>query len=168
MWRDEEEREAPIDESTEGQRLEELDVSLYSHVRLTHVIMYAVFSDRKKEKGKKNLPDMTFPGCTDMAVMGIFPASNLRCNSFAQSTFASFVYAVPGPVFLPKRIILSPSQENEVSPYTFNLGLYVSEKSLLNASKLSYRGFGTHRCATEATCRDELRRSVTHMAPHIR
>jgi len=34
----------------------------------------------------------------------------------------------------------------------------VPEKSLLNASRLSYVGFGTHRCATEATCPYELRR----------
>jgi len=36
---------------------------------------------------------MTFPECTDIAVMGILSASNLRYSSFVQSTFAHFVYA---------------------------------------------------------------------------
>ena len=111
---------------------------------------YSQFLGHEKEK-KKGLPDMTFPGCTDMTVMGIFFASNRRCNSFVQSTFASFVYAVPGPRFLHKRIMLSRGQKSKFSPYTFVFGLYVFEKSLLKASKLLYRGFGTHRCATEDT-----------------
>src|SRR5258707_6896256 len=42
---------------------------------------------------KESLPDMTLPGCTDIAVMGIFSASNRRCNSAVQRTLASFVYA---------------------------------------------------------------------------
>ena len=39
-----------------------------------------------------SIPDMTLPGCADMAVMGIFSASNRRCNSVVQRIFASFVY----------------------------------------------------------------------------
>ncbi len=45
----------------------------------------------------------------------------------------------------------------------FVFGFHVLEKSLLNASKLSYRGFGTHRCATEDTCPYESRLSATCM-----
>ncbi len=90
---------------------------------------------------------MTLPGCIATAVMGIFPASNRRCNSFVQSTFASFVYAawvIPVNNF--------PVRVNRLLQYTFSFGLHVLVKSLLNASRLSYRGFGTQRCATEDTC----------------
>jgi hypothetical protein len=54
---------------------------------------------------KKTLPDMTLPGCIDITVMGIFSASNRRCNSAVQSTFASFVYAARTHFFLRKSLV---------------------------------------------------------------
>ncbi|KAH9010030.1 hypothetical protein EDB84DRAFT_1681484 [Lactarius hengduanensis] len=95
------------------------------------------------ERGENPPPDMTLPACTDIAVIGIFSVSNRRCNSFVQNAFASFVYAAQ---IIPQQFHQRLSREKS------GFGLHVFVKSLLDDSRLSYRGFGTRRCETEVTC----------------
>lgn len=109
VWRDEEEREAPVDQVTQEQRRKELNVSLcFVDSRMT------INARTSQIIQKKTLPDMTLPGCIDITVMGIFSASNRRCNSAVQSTFASFVYAARTPFLLEQ--ITRAGQENTLSP----------------------------------------------------